>query len=107
MLAHFSLILSILLTLCSEPNLAVTKFFISIRLSAYSLTSAIKVPSFAIDIFPVSSETTTEILSDYFDIPIAALCLVPNSLAISLSSASGNIQAAAVILLLLITTAPS
>ena len=76
-------------------------------LKASSLTSAIRVPSFAIDTFPVSSDTTTAIASDSFDIPIAALCLVPSSFAMSLSSANGNIQALAAILLLLITTAPS
>ena len=72
-----------------------------------SLTSAINVPSFAIDILPVSSETTTTIASDSFEIPIAALCLVPSSLAISLSSASGSIQDAAAILLSFMITAPS
>ena len=60
-----------------------------------------------INAFPNSSDTTTTIESVSFDIPIAALCLVPSSLAISLSSVSGNIHAAAAILLLLITTAPS
>ena len=72
-----------------------------------SLRSAIKVPSFATETLPVSSDTTTTILSDSFDIPIAALCLVPNSFAISLSSANGKTQAAAAILLFDITTAPS
>ena len=61
----------------------------------------------AIEIFPVSSDTTTATQSVSFDIPIAALCLVPNSLAISLSSANGNMHEAAAILLSLITTAPS
>ena len=71
------------------------------------LHQQLKLRSFAIDTFPVSSETTIAIASDSFDIPIAALCLVPNSLAISLSPASGSIQAAALILPPLITTAPS
>ena len=59
------------------------------------------------DILPVSSDTTIAILSVSLEIPIAALCLVPNSFAIFLSLASGNMHAAAAILLLLITTAPS
>ena len=80
---------------------------IKIFFKTSSLTSAINVPSFATEILPVSSETTTTILSDSFEIPIAALCLVPNSFAMSWSSASGNTHAAAAILLLLITTAPS
>ena len=80
---------------------------INIFFNVSSVTSAINVPSLATDIFPVSSDTTTTILSDSLEIPIAALCLVPSSLAISLSSANGNTQAAAAILLLLITTAPS
>ena len=80
---------------------------INIFFKTSSLTSAINVPSLATEIFPVSSDTTTTILSDSFEIPIAALCLVPNSLAISVSSASGKTHAAAAILLLLITTAPS
>ena len=42
-----------------------------------------------------------------FDIPTAALCLVPKSFDISVLFASGNIQAAATILLLFIITAPS
>ena len=81
--------------------------FINIFFNASSLTSAISVPSFATDTFPVSSDTTIAILSDSFYIPIAALCLVPSSLAISALDANGNIHAAAAILLLLITTAPS
>ena len=80
---------------------------INIFFSASSFRSAINVPSFAIDIFPVSSDTTTTIASDSLLIPNAALCLVPSSLAISSSDANGNIQAAADILLSLITTAPS
>ena len=70
-------------------------------------TKIVKVPSLATDILPVSSETTTAIASDSFEIPIAALCLVPNSFAISLSDASGSIHAAAASLFSLITTAPS
>ena len=91
----------------STANLFVTTFVIKIFFKESSLKSAISVPSFATEIFPVSSDTTTTILSDSFDIPIAALCLVPNSFAISLSSASGNTHAAAAILLFEITTAPS
>ena len=85
----------------------VTTLFINIFLSVSSFTSAIRIPSFATDIFPVSSEIITAMLSVSLDIPIAALCLVPSSLAISLSFASGSIHAAAAILLLLIITAPS
>ena len=64
-------------------NLFVTILLINIFFKTSSLTSAINVPSLATEIFPVSSDTTTTILSDSFEIPIAALCLVPNSLAIS------------------------
>ena len=88
-------------------SLIVIKYFTNIFFKVSSFTSAIKVPSFAIDIFPVSSETTTATQSVSFEIPIAALCLVPNSLAISLSSANGSIHDTAAILLSLITTAPS
>ena len=73
----------------------VIKYFTNIFFNVSSLTSAIKVPSLAIDILPVSSETTTATQSVSFEIPMAALCLVPNSLAISLSSANGRIQDAA------------
>ncbi len=94
-------------TVVFSVNLFVTILLINIFFNTSSLTSAINVPSLATETFPVSSDTTTTILSDSFDIPNAALCLVPSSLAISLSSANGNTQAAAAILLLLITTAPS
>ena len=73
-------------------------FLIKIFFNTSSLTSAINVPSLAIDIFPVSSDTITTIASDSLLIPIAALCLVPSSFAISLSLANGNIHAAAAIL---------
>ena len=88
-------------------NLFVTILLIRIFFKASSLTSAINVPSFATDTLPVSSETIIAKLSDSFEIPIPALCLVPSSFAISWSPAKGNIHAAAAILLLLITTAPS
>ena len=73
----------VFLEFLSSLNLSVTTFFIRIFLSASSLKSAINVPSFAIEIFPVSSDTTIAIASDSFEIPIAALCLVPSSFAIS------------------------
>ena len=98
--------LSFFTTVFSVKRL-VTILLIKIFFKVSSLTSAISVPSFATDIFPVSSDTTTTIASDSFETPIAALCLVPNSFAISASSANGNTQAAAAILLLLIITAPS
>ena len=82
-------------------------YFIKIFFKASSFTSAIKFPSIATEIFPVSSDTIIAIASDSFDIPIPARCLVPISFAISLSSASGNIHAAAAILLFDIITAPS
>lgn len=91
----------------SSPNLFINTFFINILFSVSSFKSAIRVPSLANDILPVSSDTTIAILSVSLEIPIAALCLVPNSFAIFLSLASGNMHAAAAILLLLITTAPS
>ena len=49
----------------------------------------------------------TAIASDSLEIPKPARCLVPNSFAISLSSANGKMQAAAAILLFAIITAPS
>ena len=52
------------------PLHVVIIFFINIFFKVSSLTSAINVPSFAIEIFPVSSDTTTAIASDSFDIPI-------------------------------------
>ena len=64
-------------------------------------------PPTATDTAPVSSDTIIAIASDSLDIPIPARCLVPISFAISLSSASGNIHAAAAILLFDIITAPS
>ena len=88
-------------------TLLVIIFFIKICFSASSLTSAINVPSLAIDTFPDSSETTIAIASDSLEMPTAALCLVPRPLAISLLLATGKMQAAASILLLDITTAPS
>ena len=108
-LFNFSLKLLILflLSFFSTANLFVTILLINIFFKTSSLTSAIKVPSFATEIFPVSSDTTTTTLSDSLDAPIAALCLVPNSFAISLSSASGSTHAAAAILFPDITTAPS
>ena len=61
----------------------------------------------AIDILPVSSDTTTTIASDSCEIPAADLCLVPSPLDILLSFDNGSIQAAALILFSLIITAPS
>ena len=66
-----------------SPSLFVTMFFNNIFLRVSSRKSAINVQYLATDIFPVSSDTTTAIASVSFDIPIAALCLVPNSFAMS------------------------
>lgn len=82
-LFFFSFILFFIFSIVDVPflfscgNLLVIICFISIFLSASSFKSAISIPSFAIEIFPVSSDTTIAIASDSFDIPIAALCLVP------------------------------
>ena len=83
------------------------KSFIRICFKVSSFISTNKTPFLAREILPVSSDTTIATLSDSFEIPSAALCLVPSSFAISWSLASGNIHAAAVILFALITTAPS
>ena len=103
----FSLIFLLSSFAFASFNLFVTILLIKIFFKTSSLTSAINVPSFATDTLPVSSETIIAKLSDSFEIPIPALCLVPSSYAISWSPAKGNIHAAAAILLLLITTAPS
>lgn len=91
----------------SSPNLFVIIFFIKICLSASSFKSIISVPSFATDIFPVSSDTTTTIASDSCEIPAADLCLVPSPFDMFLSFDNGSKHAAAFILFSLIITAPS
>ena len=105
---HFCLIILCFLSFFSVVNLFVTILLINIFFNTSSLTSAINVPSFATEIFPVSSEYNNCYCIWFFWNSNTLLYVLFLILLLYLvSSASGNTQAAAAILLLLIITAPS